>query len=369
MTTLGTIAITVATISGITGTLAFLLSLANKTIANYGEKKLTINDNKDFMVDGGETLLSSLVDQKVFIPSACGGKGSCGYCKVTVIEGGGQILPTELGYVTPAEQKEGVRLSCQLKIKEDMKIQIPEELFSVKQFDYRVEFIKEVTPTIKHLRLKLPEGEEIQFKAGQYIQILAPKYKGNDEEVYRAYSVASSPLDQKAIELYIGLVKNGIATTFVHDYLKPGAKLTIVGPYGDFFYQDTDREMVLVAIGTGMAPIMSILKFMRDSGIKRKATFYFGARTREDLFEMETLEQLEKELPNFKLITCLSRPTESCQWTGEKGRVTDLLEKFLEDGDRKEAYLCGSPVMIDSVIPILMAKGMPEDQIFYDKFE
>ncbi len=271
--------------------------------------------------------------------------------------------------MTPAEQKEGVRLSCQLKIKEDMKIQIPEELFSVKQFDYRVEFIKDVTPTIKHLRLMLPAGEEIHFKAGQYIQILAPKYKGNDEEVYRAYSLASSPLDKAAIELYIGLVKNGIATTFVHDYLKEGAKLTVVGPYGDFFYQDTDREMVMVAIGTGMAPIMSILKYMRDSGISRKVTFYFGARTIEDLFEIETLEALEKELPNFRLITCLSRPTEQCHWEGEKGRVTDLLEKYLEEGSDKEAYLCGSPVMIDSVIPILMAKGMPEEQIFYDKFE
>ena len=366
---MGTIVITIATISGITGALALLLSLANKTIANYGEKKLNINDSKEYTVDGGETLLSALVDQKVFIPSACGGKGSCGYCKVTVLEGGGQILPTELGYVTPAEQKEGVRLSCQLKVKEDMKIQIPEELFSVKQFDYRVEFIKDVTPTIKHLRLMLPAGEEIHFKAGQYIQILAQTFKGNDEEVYRAYSLASSPLDKKAIELYIGLVKNGIATTFVHDYLKEGAKLTVVGPYGDFFYQDTDREMVMVAIGTGMAPIMSILKFMRDSGINRKVTFYFGARTIEDLFEIETLEALEKELPGFKLITCLSRPTEQCHWEGEKGRVTDLLEKYLDDGADKEAYLCGSPVMIDSVIPILKAKGMPESQILYDKFE
>ncbi len=366
---MGTIVMTVATISGITGALAFLLSIANKTIANYGEKKLLINESKEYIVDGGETLLSALVEQEVFIPSACGGKGSCGYCKVKVTEGGGQILPTELGYVTPDERKEGIRLSCQLKVKEDMKIEIPEELFNVKQYDYQVEFIKTVTPTIKHLRLMLPAGEEIHFKAGQYIQILAPKYKGNDEEVYRAYSLASSPMDKKAIELYIGLVKNGIATTFVHDYLKDGAKLTVVGPYGDFFYRDSDKEMVMVAIGTGMAPIMSILKYMRDNHIDRKVTFYFGARSREDLFEMDTLEALEKELPNFKLLTCLSRPTEQCQWTGEKGRVTDLLEKYLHDAEDKEAYLCGSPVMIDSVIPVLASKGMLEENILYDKFE
>lgn len=366
---MSTIAVTVITISGITGLLALLLSVANKTIANYGEKKIVINEEKELVVDGGDTLLSALVEQKIFIPSACGGKGSCGYCKVTVIEGGGEILPTELGYVTPDERKEGVRLSCQLKVREDLKIEIPEELFSVKQFDYHVEFLKDVTPTIKHLRLSLPESEEITFKAGQYIQILAPKYKENDEEVYRAYSIASSPLDTKAIELYIGYVKDGKATTYVHNYLKEGQKLTVVGPYGDFFYQEGDRDMVMVAIGTGMAPIMSILKYMHSKKIDRKVTFYFGARTREDLFEMETLEMLMKDMPNLKVISCLSKPTEACNWDGEKGRVTDMLNKFLENGAEKEAYLCGSPVMIDSVIPILKEKGMPEDRIYYDKFE
>ena len=366
---MSSIGMTVLTISGITGLLALLLSVANRTIANYGEKKIEINKEKTLTVDGGDTLLSALVEQKIFIPSACGGKGSCGYCKVQVLTGGGDILPTELGYVTKDEQAEGIRLSCQLKIREDLQIQIPEELFSVKQFDYHVAFLKDVTPTIKHLRLNLPDNEEIEFKAGQYIQILAPRYKGNDEEVYRAYSLASSPLDRKAIELYIGYVKDGIATTFVHNHLKPGHKLTVVGPYGDFYYRDTDREMVMVAIGTGMAPIMSILRYMRDANIQRKVTFYFGARTREDLFEMETLEEISKALPNFRLITCLSKPPEACNWDGEKGRVTDMLEKFLTDAEEKEAYLCGSPVMIDSVIPVLKNKGMQEENIFYDKFE
>lgn len=364
-----TIGITVLTISGITGLLALLLSIANKTIANYGEKKIMINGKKELVVNGGDTLLSALVDQKVFIPSACGGKGSCGYCKVVVIEGGGEILATELGYVTKEEQADGVRLACQCKVRNDLQIEIPEELFGVQQYDYHIEFIKDVTPTIKHLRLALPDAEEIEFKAGQYVQILAPKYKESDEEVYRAYSIASSPNDTKAVELYIGYVKDGKATTYVHNYLKPDMKLTVVGPYGHFFYQDTDREMVMVAIGTGMAPIMSILKYMRDANIQRKVTFYFGARTAEDLFEMETLEQLQKDLPNFRLVTCLSKPTEKCNWTGEVGRVTDMLQKYLEDGSNAEAYLCGSPVMIDSVVPILREKGMPEENIMYDKFE
>ncbi len=364
-----TIGITVLTISGITGLLALLLSIANKTIANYGEKKILINNKKELTVEGGDTLLSALVEQKVFIPSACGGKGSCGYCKVVVIEGGGEILATELGYVTPEERELSVRLACQCKVRNDMKIEIPEELFSVQQYDYQIEFIKDVTPTIKYLRMALPTDEEISFKAGQYVQILAPKYKGNDEEVYRAYSVASSPTDSKAVELYIGYVKDGKATTYVHNFLKPNSKLTIVGPYGEFFYHEGDREMVMVAIGTGMAPIMSILKYMYAKGIERKVTFYFGARTAEDLFEMETLQQLQRDMPNFKLITCLSKPTESCNWTGEVGRVTDMLKKYFVDCSDAEAYLCGSPVMVDSVIPLLMEKGMPEEQIYYDKFD
>ena len=165
---MSSIGMTVLTISGITGLLALLLSVANRTIANNGEKKIIINKEKTLTVDGGDTLLSALVEQKIFIPSASGGKGSCGYCKVHVLEGGGDILPTELGYVTKAEQSEGVRLSCQLKIREDLQIQIPEELFSVKQFDYHVAFLKDVTPTIKHLRLNLPDNEEIEFNFPVY---------------------------------------------------------------------------------------------------------------------------------------------------------------------------------------------------------
>lgn len=362
------ITLTVIAMSSISGVLALLLSLANKTIANYGEKEITINGDKNITVDGGDPLLATLVDQKIFIPSACGGKGSCGYCKVKVTSGGGQFLPTEMGYITKEEREEGIRLACQLKVKDNMHIEIPEELFSVRQMSCKVEFLKTVTPTIKHLRVALPSDADFSFKPGQYIQILAPKYKGNDEEVYRAYSIASSPEDHEGIELYIGLVKGGIATTFVHEYLKEGQPLTVIGPYGDFFYHDNDKDMVLVAIGTGMSPIMSILKFMKANKIKRKATFYFGARTRDDLYEIDMLNVLKTDIPNLEIITCLSRPTEACHWDGEVGRVTDLIKKYLENAENAEAYLCGSPVMIDSVIPLLKDKGMPEDAIFYDKF-
>ncbi|HKL43215.1 MAG TPA: 2Fe-2S iron-sulfur cluster binding domain-containing protein [Clostridia bacterium] len=360
---------TVVIISGISGSLAYLLSLANKVIANYGEKKLIINDDKEYIVTGGDTLLSSLIEQEVFIPSACGGKGSCGYCKVKVLEGGGRFLPTESGYVTEEEKENGVRLSCQLKVKEDIRIKIPEELFNVKQYDYYIDFIEDVTDKIKHIRVNLPEGKEINFKAGQYIQLLAPKYKGNPDEIYRAYSIASSPNDTTSLELFIGYVPDGIATTYVHQYLKPSDRLTIVGPYGEFFYHPGDREMIMVAIGTGLAPIMSILRYMRDEQIDREVTFYFGSRTRSDLYMMDELKELEKELPNFKLRVCLSRPTKACNWNGDEGRVTDLLEKYMTESGEKEAYLCGSPPMIDSVIEILKDKGMPEALIYYDKFE
>lgn len=360
---------TILIISGITGLLAYLLSLANKTIADYGEKNMVINNDNEYIVDGGDTLLTALIDNEIFIPSACGGKGSCGYCKVKVNEGGGRFLPTESGYVSPEEKEAGVRLSCQLKVKEDIKIEIPEELFNVKQFDYDIEFIHDVTPRIKHLRVNLPKGEEINFKPGQYIQILAPKYKGNKEEVYRAYSIASAPNDKTSLEMYIGYVPDGVCTTYIHQHLKPTDQLTIVGPYGDFFYQDGEREMVCVAIGTGMAPIMSILLHMRDNNINRKVTFYFGARTKDDLYMIDELKALEEKLPNFKLITCLSRPTEACQWDGEQGRVTNLIEKYLNNGPECEAYLCGSPLMIDSVTPLLKEKGIPDEFIFYDKFE
>jgi len=359
----------VVVISGISGILALLLSIANRTIGDYGEMQLVINDEKEYTVDGGDTLLSTLVSEEIFIPSACGGKGSCGYCKVHVTEGGGQFLPTEAGYVTPDEQADGVRLSCQLKVKENIKIDIPEELFNVKQYDYLVTKLDNVTPKIRHLRLELPKEKEINFKPGQYIQILTPTYKDSDEEVYRAYSIASAPSDNHAVELFIGYIPEGICTTYIHQYLTLNDKLTVVGPFGDFYYHQNDREMIMVGVGTGMAPIMSILKFMHEEKIDRKVTFFFGARSGEDLYMMDVLKQMEKAMPNFELKCCLSRPKEEDAWTEDVGRVTDLIDTYVTEGENKEAYLCGSPKVIDAVVEKLFAKGLPEEHIYYDKFE
>jgi Na+-transporting NADH:ubiquinone oxidoreductase subunit F len=359
---------TVVAISGITGFLALLLSIANRTIANYGEKKLIINGEKEYLVDGGDNLLSTLNEQDIFIPSACGGKGSCGYCKVKVIEGGGQFLATEKGYVTETERLEGIRLSCQLRVKEDLKIEIPEELFNVKQYEYTVTILEDLTDKIKRVRLELPDTLEINYKPGQYIQILTPVYDGN-EEVYRAYSITTPPSSKHAIELFIGYVPDGICTTYIHKHLKVNDKLNVVGPFGDFYYREGDKEMVLVAIGTGMAPIMGILRYMNENHIERKATLYFGARTRSDMFMTDELKVLEKTMFDFEYINCLSRPTAHCEWNGEVGRVTDLIEKFVDNGGNKEAYLCGNPPMIDSVIPILKEKGFTDEDIYFDKFD
>lgn len=364
-----TILITTITITSITGILAFLLTLADRTINNYGEVKITINEDKEYIVEGGSSLLSSLMEQQIFIPSACGGKGTCGYCKVKVFEGGGPVLPTEIPFLNQDELKKNVRLSCQCKVKQDIKIEIPEELFNVKEYEATVESIKDMTSVIKKLRLKLKEGEEINFKPGQYIQLKAPIYKGNDEEVYRAYSIASSPSHKDYIDLIIGYVPNGKATTYVHKFLKEGDAVYFNGPYGEFCYQkDSHREMVMVAVGTGIAPILSILYHMKDNNINRKATFYFGAKTPDDLFLLDELKNFENTLPDFKFIPTLSRITEEHNWTGEKGRVNNALEKYINDGENKEAYLCGNPPMIDTVVSVLQKIGIPEEHIYFDKF-
>lgn len=363
------ILITTGAVTAITAIFAFLLTLANNTVGNYGEVELLINDEKEFTVNGGDSLLSTLLEEKIFIPSACGGKGTCGYCKVKILEGGGPVLPTELPFLTEEEVQSKVRLSCQCKVKENIKIEIPEELFNVKEYFATVEEMEDLTDVIKRVRFRLPEGEEIKFKPGQFIQLKAPKYEGNSEEVYRAYSIASAPKEKNIIELLIGYVPDGICTTYVHKHLKVGDTVQINGPHGDFYYdKDSDNEMILVAAGTGMAPIIAILKYMEENNIKRKATFYFGARTPDDLFFLDYFEHLEKTLYDFKFIPTLSRVTEEHNWTGEQGRVNNAIEKYLENPENKEAYLCGNPKMIDSMVKALTTKGIPEELIYFDEF-
>ncbi len=368
---MNTILITTGIITGIATILAIILTLADALIADYGEKKIRINGDKELMVEGGKTLLSSLVGNEIFIPSACGGKGSCGYCKCKINQGAGPVLATELSYLTEEDQRNNIRLSCQIKVKEDMEIEIPEELFNVKMYTGVVDTIVDQTEKIKLLRINIT-GEnqpEIDFKPGQYIQLSAPPYPGNQEEVYRAYSIASPTKQKRSIDLLIGYVEGGILTTYVHQHLSKGDSVSFNGPYGDFYLQNTDAEIVLVAVGTGMAPILSILYELLERNSPRKTTFFFGARTRSDLFMLEQMKQFEEELEDFTFIPTLSRPTEADQWEGSVGRVNDAIDRYLAASKaEREAYLCGNGPMIQSTIDSLMKKGFDESKIYYDKF-
>lgn len=364
---MSTVLITTAVISGLCALFAIILTIADNYIADYGEVNLLINDEKEYVVDGGSTLLDTLRNEKIFIPSACGGKGSCGYCKVKVLEGGGQVLATEKPWLTNEELSDNVRLSCQCKVKENIKIEIPEELFNVKEYKVKVVEIEEMTDKIKRFRFELPEGEKINFKPGQYIQIKAPEYEGNDEEVYRAYSVASSIKDENHVEVLIGYTQ-GICTTYMHKFVDVGTEIDLNGPYGDFYYLDDDSEIVMVAAGTGFAPIRSILYHLKDNNIQRKARFYFGARTEEDLFLLDEMKMFEEELYDFKFMPTLSRAGDDSDWTGDKGRVTNSIEKYLDQDGNYSAYLCGSPVMIESIVKSLEEKDVPKEKIYFDEF-
>ena len=358
----------VGILSAISAALSLLMVIADRTIANYGEVTVTINDEKKLAVQGGSTLLSTLMNEEIFIPSACGGRGSCGFCKVRVLEGAGEILPTELPHLSEEERRNSIRLSCQLKVKKDMRIEIPEELFNVRQFRGVVAGIRDLTYDIKEVTIRLLEPAEISFKAGQYIQLETPEYELADEPVYRAYSVSSVPSLKDTVELEIRRVPNGICTTYVHDYMKEGDTVTLNGPYGEFFLRDSDRRIVFIAGGSGNAPIKSILSDMAEKKNGRKALYFFGARTTKDLFLMEEMTSFEKKLDDFTYIPALSEPAEEDRWQGETGLITDVIEKRLEGGVETEAYLCGSPGMIAACIKVLTAKGIPEELIFYDKF-
>lgn len=357
-------------ISGIGALLAFLLEIAESYIADYGESHILINHEKDLVVKGGSPLLSSLMENQIFIPSACGGKGTCSLCKLRVQEGGGPVLPTETPYLSKEELENNVRLSCQVKVRNDLKIIIPDELFRIKEFKVRIEKQKNLTDDIMAVQLKILDDEEgIVFKPGQYVQLTVPKYKLTRESEYRAYSVASSSEATRDLELLITKVEEGAVSTYVHEYMKEGEELTINGPYGDFYLHESEKDILLIATGSGLAPLLSILQQIEKDKIDRNTTLFFGARKRKDLLYYDELNALATKLQHFTFIPTLSRPTEEDQWEGEKGRVTDLIEKYVPDKAPIEVYICGSPVMVESCDELLKKKGISAEDIFYDKFE
>ena len=360
--------ISVAFISGTGLALSLMLILAEKKILNYGICKIDINaGKKQLEVKGGDSLLSSLSENSIFIPSACGGRGSCGYCKLKVISGAGTLGPVELPFLSEREISDSIRLSCQVKVRRDMEISIPEELFSVRRFSAVLESKRALTHDIVELKIRVREPAAIDFTAGQYIQLTSDEYKGRDR-VNRAYSISSKPSDRDFIQLVTRRVPEGIATTWIFDYLDENDKIEFSGPYGEFRLSDTDAPVIFIAGGSGMAPIMSMLQDMREKGSERKAVYFFGAVSQPDLFYLDELKDMERQLKHFTFVPALSGEPEGSDWKGERGLITDVVKKIMGDMTGHEAYLCGSPGMIDACVKVLTEGGVPEDKIYYDKF-
>ena len=348
-------------IAAISAVLAAIISLIDLLVNNYGECRIDVNDGrKALTVRGGA-------------PSACGGRGSCGVCKVKVLSDIGPILPTELPYLSEEEKAGGVRLSCQIKVKSDLKILVPEELFAIQRFDGIVESIRDMTHDIKELRIRLTEPGEIRFKAGQYAQLESRPYGNIKESAQRAYSMSSVPSETDHVEFFVRLVPGGILTTWVFEMLHENDPIRLVGPIGEFRMNETDACKICVAGGSGMAPLKSIILDMAERSLTDWPVWYFfGARTRKDLFYVEELEKLAAEWQNFHFVMSLSEPQPEDDWKGEVGLITDVLDRYLKEkvGEElpKEGYLCGSPGMIDACVRVMQSNGMPEERIYYDKF-
>lgn len=343
--------------------ITLFLIVIDKLLGGGKEKMLLVNEDTIIPVKNEDTLLNTLSNQKIYIPSACGGKATCGFCKFRLIEGGGEVKPTELPFLSKEERDLGIRLSCQVKVKDDMKIEIPKELLHAKSYQTKVVEIIEQTYDIKLVRFKLIDPDKMEFKPGQYAQIKVPGI-----DVIRAYSIASNPKDTSEIELIVRQVPNGKATTFVHKALQVGDKITLTGPYGDFYLRDSGREMICIAGGSGKAPIRSILYYLKDRGMTRKVTYFFGAKSKRDLYMTEEFEQLMTEFPNFTYVPALSEPLEEDNWKGEVGLITDVVDRHTDDLSEAEAYLCGSPGMINACNKVLSKHKIKEHNVFFDKF-
>ncbi len=387
---------------------ALLLAAKNKLV-NSADVTITINgDPKTALkVPAGSTLLSTLAANKIFIPSACGGMGSCGVCKVHVLDGGGSVLPTEEGWLSRGEIREHCRLSCQVKVKQNMKIEVEPEIFSVRKWQCKTRSNHNVATFIKELILELPKGEEVPFKAGGYIQIecpphtveyknfkIEPKYRGDwdkfnmwrfvskvDEEVVRAYSMANYPDEKGIIMLNVRIASPpprqpelppGKMSSFIFG-LEPGDAVTISGPYGEFFARDTAAEMVFIGGGAGMAPMRShIFDLFKRVKTTRQVSFWYGARSLREAFYVEDFDSIQTEFPNFKWVLALSEPLPEDNWTGAKGFIHQVVMKeYLENHpspEECEFYICGPPMMNDAVIKMAIALGVEPENVMFDDF-
>ncbi len=405
-----TILLGVAMFTGVIVSLVAILMAAKNKLVSSGEVRIRINDDagNTLTVPAGGTLLNTLAAEKIFIPSACGGKGSCGVCKVAVCSGGGAMLPTEASHVTRGEAREGVRLSCQVKIKQDMEIRVPDEVFSVRRWNCRVRSNDNVATFIKELVLELPEGESVPFRAGGYIQISCPphtvSYKDFDvaeeyrpdwdnfnlwryvstveEPVERAYSMANYPEELGIIMLNVRVASPpprapedtppGKMSSYIFN-LKPGDHVEIAGPFGEFFAKDTDAEMVFIGGGAGMAPMRShIFDQFRRLSTKRKVTFWYGARSLREAFYQDDFDMIQRENPNFTWHLALSDPLEEDNWTGYTGFIHQVLhDQYLKDHPAPEDceyYICGPPPMMTACFGMLDSLGVEPENIRFDDF-
>jgi len=386
-----------------------ILLAAKRKLVAHGDVSILINDDPEKMlrVAAGNTLLGTLAEHKIFIPSACGGKGACGVCEVIVKEGGGDLLPTETGYISRGEAKRGCRLACQVKVKRDMKIEIAPEVFSVRKWTCKVLSNRNVATFIKELKLALPAGEEVPFRAGGYVQIecpahdlsfrdfdIDPKYREAWDrfDLWRFKSTASAPLERAySMANYPnekGLLLFTIRIAFPPDYredippgimsswifnLKPGDEVTVSGPYGEFFARDTDKEMCFIGGGAGMAPMRShIFDQFKRLHTKRKATFWYGARSLAEAFYVDEFEALQQENPNFEWHLALSEPLQEDNWSGPTGFIHNVLhDRYLRDHPAPEDieyYMCGPGPMNKAVIAMLLSLGVDREHILLDDF-
>lgn len=356
--------IPILVMNGVLIVIAILLVIAEKFLVTYGECKIVINKEKILNIQGGDTLLNYFASKKIFIPSACGGKATCGYCKVEVLSGGGHILPTEEVFIPRQDRLKGLRLACQVKVKNDIEVLIDPNLLQAQEYKVTVAEIIDLTSDIKRVILRLYEPSIINFKPGQYVQFKIPE---TDE--FRAYSVASAPSQNNILELIVRLVPGGLCSTYVHEVLDVNDQITVTGPFGDFYLrEDSDRDIVCIGGGCGMAPIRSIVYYLKEKGMPRKVMYFFGARSKKDLFYTEELMELGRQYPNFRYIPALSEPKPQDDWQGETGFITQAVEKHMASNGHTEAYLCGPPPMIDAAIRVLTKKGVQEIHIYYDKF-
>lgn len=399
---LGVVMFTIVVVS-----LVLVILAARSKLVNSGDVTVTINDEQKITTPAGGKLLQTLAANGIFLSSACGGGGSCAQCKCIVKDGGGSILPTEESHFTMGEKKEGWRLSCQVPVKQDMEVEVEADVFGVKKWECTVESNDNVATFIKELTLRLPEGENVDFRAGGYVQLEVPPHEVHykdfdigeeyhpdwdkfdvwryvskvDETITRAYSMANYPEEKGIVKFNIRIaspppgrddVPPGQMSSYVFS-LKPGDKITVSGPFGEFFARDTDNEMVFVGGGAGMAPMRShIFDQLKRLNSKRKISFWYGARSVREAFYVDEFDKLQEENENFKWHLALSDPLPEDNWTGMTGFIHNVLyENYLKDHESPEDceyYMCGPPMMNSAVIQMLLNLGVERENILLDDF-